>query len=61
MPRRQNEGGVFDYFEEKEDSWVCNVKIGEAEGKKDEEAKDKICKEVLSKGDPKTGSKGRII
>ena len=57
MPRKQKEGGVWNYFEE-EDSWVYNVKIGEAEGK-DEEAEEKICGEVLVKGDPKTGSKSR--
>ena len=37
---------------------MYNVKIGEAEGK-DEEAEEKICGEVLVKGDPKTGSKSR--
>ena len=58
MPQKQKEGGVWNYFEE-EDSWVYNVKIGEAEGK-DKEAEEKICGEVLSKVtqrlDPKVGT-----
>ena len=47
-------GGVYEYFKEEKDSWVCQININ-----KDDGEEKKICGNIITKGAEKEGVKGR--
>ena len=52
--KRPKLGGVYEFFKEEVDSWVCQININ-----KDNGEDKKICGNISTKGAEKEGDKGR--